>query len=48
MLIKLAQSVVATPNRKANFMSISQELYTKVFTKLRAVHPEPHLKRIAN
>lgn len=29
-------------------MSISQELYTKVFTKLRAVHPEPHLKRIAN
>jgi hypothetical protein len=29
-------------------MSISQELYTRVFTKLRAVHPEPHLKRIAN
>ena len=48
MLIKLAQSVVATPNRKANLMSISQELYTRVFTKLRSVHPEPHLKRIAN
>ena len=29
-------------------MSISEELYTRVFTKLRAVHPEPHLKRIAN
>jgi hypothetical protein len=29
-------------------MSISAELYTRVFTKLRAVHPEPHLKRIAN
>jgi hypothetical protein len=29
-------------------MSSSQELYTRVFTKLRAVHPEPHLKRIAN
>lgn len=29
-------------------MSNSQELYTRVFTKLRAVHPEPHLKRIAN
>jgi len=29
-------------------MSISQELYTRVFTKLRTVHPEPHLKRIAN
>ena len=29
-------------------MSISDELYTRVFTKLRAVHPEPHLKRIAN
>jgi len=29
-------------------MSISQELYTRVFTKLRSVHPEPHLKRIAN
>lgn len=29
-------------------MSISQELYTKVFTKLRTVHPEPHLKRVAN
>ena len=29
-------------------MSSSQELYTRVFTKLRTVHPEPHLKRIAN
>lgn len=29
-------------------MSISQELYTRVFTKLRAVHPEPHVKRVAN
>lgn len=29
-------------------MSISDELYTRIFTKLRAVHPEPHLKRIAN
>ena len=29
-------------------MSISEELYTRVCTKLRAVHPEPHLKRIAN
>lgn len=29
-------------------MSISDELYTRVFTKLRAVHPEPHVKRIAN
>jgi len=29
-------------------MSISDELYTRVFTKLRAVHPEPHLTRIAN
>jgi hypothetical protein len=29
-------------------MSISAELYTRVFTKLRAVHPEPHLKRISN
>jgi len=29
-------------------MSISTELYTRVFTKLRAVHPEPHLKRISN
>jgi len=29
-------------------MSISQELYTRVFTKLRSVHPEPHLKRIVN
>ena len=29
-------------------MSSSQELYTQVFTKLRTVHPEPHLKRIAN
>lgn len=48
MLMKLAQSVVTTPNRKANLMSISQELYTRVFTKLRTVHPEPHLKRIAN
>jgi hypothetical protein len=48
MLMKLAQSVVTTPNRKANLMSSSQELHTKVFTKLRAVHPEPHLKRIAN
>ncbi len=48
MLMKLAQSVVTTPNRKANLMSISQELYTRVFTKLRSVHPEPHLKRIAN
>ncbi len=28
-------------------MSSSQELYTRVFTKLRTVHPEPHLKRIA-
>jgi hypothetical protein len=48
MLMKLAQSVVTIPNRKANLMSISQELYTRVFTKLRTVHPEPHLKRIAN
>lgn len=46
--MKLAQSVVATPTRKANHMSISQELYTRVFTKLRTVHPEPHLKRISN
>lgn len=46
--MKLAQSVVTPPNRKANLMSISQELYTRVFTKLRTVHPEPHLKRIAN
>jgi len=23
-------------------------LYTRVFTKLRAVHPEPHVKRVAN
>lgn len=29
-------------------MSSSQELYTRVFTKLRAVHPTPHLKQIAN
>jgi hypothetical protein len=29
-------------------MSISTELYTRVFTKLRAAHPEPHLKRISN
>jgi len=29
-------------------MSLSEELYIRVFTKLRAVHPEPHLKRIAN
>jgi hypothetical protein len=29
-------------------MSSSQELYTRVFTKLRTVHPEPHLKRIAH
>jgi len=28
-------------------MSSSQELYTRVFTKLRTVHPEPHLKRIS-
>jgi hypothetical protein len=48
MLMKLAQSVATTPNRRANLMSISQELYTRVFTKLRSVHPEPHLKRIAN
>jgi hypothetical protein len=47
MLMKLAQSVVATPTRKASRMSSSQELYTRVFTKLRTVHPEPHLKRIA-
>jgi hypothetical protein len=41
--------VVTTPTEgKANLMSISDELYTRVFTKLRAVHPEPHLKRIAN
>jgi hypothetical protein len=46
--MKLAQSVVTTPIRKANLMSISQELYTRVFTKLRAVHPEPHVKRVAN
>lgn len=46
--MKLAQSVVTTINRKANLMSSSQELYTRVFAKLRAVHPEPHLKRIAN
>jgi len=46
--MKLAQSVVTTPTRKANFMSISEELYTRLFTKLRTVHPEPHLKRIAN
>jgi hypothetical protein len=48
MLMKLAQSVVTTPSRKANFMSSSQELYTRVFTKLHSVHPEPHRKRIAN
>ena len=48
MLMKLAQLVVAKPNRKANLMSISQELYTRVFAKLRTVHPAPHLKRIAN
>jgi len=29
-------------------MSISTELYTRVFTKLRAAHPELHLKRISN
>ena len=29
-------------------MSISAELYTRVFTKLRAAHPEPHRKRISN
>jgi len=29
-------------------MSISHELYTRVFTKLRSLHPEPHLKRITN
>ena len=29
-------------------MSISHELYTRLFTKLRQVHPEPHVKRIAN
>jgi hypothetical protein len=29
-------------------MSISTELYTRVFAKLRAAHPEPHLKRISN
>ena len=29
-------------------MSISTELYTRVFTKLRAAHPAPHLKRISN
>lgn len=29
-------------------MSISTELYPRVFTKLRAAHPEPHLKRISN
>jgi len=29
-------------------MSTSHELYTRLFTKLRTVHPEPHLKRIAN
>jgi len=46
--MKLAYSVVSTPNQKANLMSISEELYTRVFTKLRAVHPGPHLKRIAN
>jgi hypothetical protein len=28
-------------------MSISAELYTRVFTKLRAAHPEPHLNRIS-
>src|SRR5512138_206404 len=29
-------------------MSFSAELYTRFFTKLRATHPEPHLKRISN
>ena len=29
-------------------MCSSAELYTRVFTKLRATHPEPHLKRISN
>jgi Transposase DDE domain len=29
-------------------MSISDELYTRVFSKLRELHPEPHVKRIAN
>jgi hypothetical protein len=28
-------------------MSISDELYTRVFGKLRALHPEPHVKRVA-
>jgi hypothetical protein len=46
--MKLAQSVVTTPTGRANLMGMSHELYTRVFTKLRAVHPEPHLKRIAN
>jgi hypothetical protein len=46
--MKLAQLGATPPTRKANFMSSSQELYTRVFTKLRTVHPEPHLKRIAN
>lgn len=46
--MRLAQSVVTTLNRRAELMSISQELYTRVFTKLRSVHPEPHFKRIAN
>lgn len=47
MLMKRAQSVVTTPNRKAYFMSISDELYTRVFRKLREMHPEPHVKRVA-
>ena len=46
--MRVAQSVVIRPNRKATRMSTSQELYTCLFTKLRQVHPDPHVKRIAN
>jgi hypothetical protein len=46
--MELAQSVVTTQSRQANVMSSSHESYTRVFTKHRALHPEPHRKRIAN
>jgi len=29
-------------------MSSSHELYNRVFERLRAVHPKPHVKRISN
>src|SRR5215208_1515584 len=36
-----------TSTRKARSMSSSQALYTEVHTKLQAVHPTLHLKRLA-